>query len=232
VADEPSVDPKAPTRKQKVPQELPYGVSIEGLGLRETMAAPSPHATQMMPAQMMRTRAFNASGAFGAGGAPPPPSAAAPKRPSPPRMEEKAKTAAPGSGMLGAVKGFFKKEAPRQDEADADDLGESAPATEGGAARPFDGRIVRRRGDEVTIEIAVAEDGTWQVEDEVELIDEEGRVVRGTVVRERTTGDSSITAGQTLRLVVVLEAGGGGAAEMGARLRMGAIEIVLVESVV
>jgi hypothetical protein len=35
VSEEPSVDPTKPTRRVVVPQELPYAMSVEGLGLRE-----------------------------------------------------------------------------------------------------------------------------------------------------------------------------------------------------
>lgn len=34
VSSEPTVDPQAPTRRERIPHELPYGLSAEGLGLR------------------------------------------------------------------------------------------------------------------------------------------------------------------------------------------------------
>jgi Ca-activated chloride channel family protein len=34
VSDEPAVDPRQPARRVRMPQELPYGMSVEGLGLR------------------------------------------------------------------------------------------------------------------------------------------------------------------------------------------------------
>ena len=40
VSDEVTVDPTSATRREKVPQELPYGMSIEGLGLRSAMPVP------------------------------------------------------------------------------------------------------------------------------------------------------------------------------------------------
>lgn len=41
VSSEPDVDPRAPTRRQALPHELPYGMSVEHLGLRQPlMAAP------------------------------------------------------------------------------------------------------------------------------------------------------------------------------------------------
>jgi Ca-activated chloride channel family protein len=41
VAEEPSVDPREPVRFERVPQELPYGMSVAGLGLAEA-AMPFP----------------------------------------------------------------------------------------------------------------------------------------------------------------------------------------------
>jgi len=42
-----SVDPRAPTRRETVPQALPYGMSIEGLGLRPPVLAAGPAAMPM-----------------------------------------------------------------------------------------------------------------------------------------------------------------------------------------
>src|SRR6185436_2382982 len=38
----PPVDPRAPGRREIVPQMLPHGMSVDGLGLREVQAAPGP----------------------------------------------------------------------------------------------------------------------------------------------------------------------------------------------
>jgi len=40
VSEEPTVDPKSPIRRVRVPQALPYGMSVEGLGLRSRGALP------------------------------------------------------------------------------------------------------------------------------------------------------------------------------------------------
>ena len=57
-----SVDPDAPTRRQKVPQQLPHGMSVEGLGLR---SAP---AMQMQPSVGMAIMAEMIPHAAAAGG--------------------------------------------------------------------------------------------------------------------------------------------------------------------
>jgi Ca-activated chloride channel family protein len=40
VADEPSVDPTQPTRRERMPHALPHGMSLEGLGLGRRLAVP------------------------------------------------------------------------------------------------------------------------------------------------------------------------------------------------
>jgi Ca-activated chloride channel family protein len=40
VSEERDVDPRAPLRRERIAQELPYGMSVEGLGLRPTQIAP------------------------------------------------------------------------------------------------------------------------------------------------------------------------------------------------
>ena len=41
ISQEVNVDPTAPTRRERVPQELPHGVSAEGVGLRAVASAPA-----------------------------------------------------------------------------------------------------------------------------------------------------------------------------------------------
>jgi hypothetical protein len=36
VSEEPTVDPTAPARRERIPHELPHGMSVEGLGLRSS----------------------------------------------------------------------------------------------------------------------------------------------------------------------------------------------------
>ena len=73
VTEEATVDPGAPTRKQRMPHELPYGMSIEGLGLRPVMAAPMGMPTQTMAGMAGPAQAAMDTGSFAAYGAPPAP---------------------------------------------------------------------------------------------------------------------------------------------------------------
>jgi Ca-activated chloride channel family protein len=211
VSDEPSVDPKAPTRKQRVPQELPFGVSVDGLGLR---GAPSP-TTIPMPMQLhqgvMRTRSAAPTGAFAA--APP---AAAPK-------------AAGGGGVLGAVKDFFKKESRSQAQDDETEssamvVGESAARLEPSATVELRGRVTRNKDGELIVEIDVTDGLDWLLEDEAWVDDHEGGSIRATVDRARTTAAGSLTSGQSIRLVLRLQGQPTGTPR---RVRMGSMEIVV-----
>ncbi|MCU1281711.1 MAG: hypothetical protein JWM53_5257 [bacterium] len=206
VSDEPSVDPTKPTRKQRIPQELPFGVSVDGLGLR---GAPAPAAMPMQTMAVHRTRGFAPSGF-----APPPPSS--PARPSPPK-------AAAGGGVFGAMKELFKKEKSRaaDDFEAAETVGESAPEP---AARTLAGRITRKKDGALTIEIDVSAELDWIVEDEAWLDDEEGGSMRATVDRARTTAAQMVGAGQSIRLVLRLD-GEPGAALI--RVRIGGLEIAV-----
>jgi Ca-activated chloride channel family protein len=40
VSEEPTVDPREPIRRERMPQALPHGLSVEGLGLRHRMPSP------------------------------------------------------------------------------------------------------------------------------------------------------------------------------------------------
>jgi Ca-activated chloride channel homolog len=203
VSDEPSVDPKAPMRKQRIPQELPFGVSVEGIGLR---GVPAPAPMQAMS----RTRAFAIStgGAF----APPPP--ASPSRMAP----EKAKRA---GGILGGVRDFFKKEAKGSFE-EAPERGEVA--LEEPLPSSLKGRITRHKGKEVIVEIELTDEVDWIVEDEAWLDDSDGGSTRATVDRARTTASQRLGSGQTIRLVLTLDGEPGAAA---LRVRLGHFEIAV-----
>ena len=237
VADEPSVDPKSPTRKQKIPQELPYGVAVEGLGLRAAAPTGMPMLAQAMA--MHRTRSM---APMAVGGAMPPSPPAAPKRPAPTKASadtganrgespvEKTKAGKQGSGgggVFDAVKQYFKKEAAPAESRDEEGTG-AAEQAESPSGTSFAGRIVRKKDGEIVVEIDVEEAGVWQLEDEVDVEDADGNIVRARVDRARTTADGAVAAGQTLRLVLLVS----DAALVPARVRMGGIEIAIRQSVV
>jgi len=79
VSPEATVDPRAPKRSVNQPQELPYGMSAEGLGLRAA-SAPAPGLAGGAAQRVVARRSSSVFGLFKgkAAGAPPPPPAAAP----------------------------------------------------------------------------------------------------------------------------------------------------------
>ena len=211
VSEEPLVDPKAPRRKQRIPQELPFGVSVDGIGLRPVGPAGMP---PMAMQAMSRTRGFFAA----AGGAMPPP--AAPARPSPTMAKRKG-----GASVLGEMP---KKELAR-DEGESsgsvrfdDDL--AAPEATLEPAPTVRGRVLRRSDGELIIEIDADGQLDWIVEDEAWLDDGDGGTVRATVDRARTTASQRLTAGQSARLVLTLPRALAGTLE---RVRLGALEILV-----
>ena len=84
ISDERDVDPRAPSRRQNIPQELPHATSAEGFGLR-AFAGPTGAAFPMSAAAPMRMRAQIAAPApfspAGRAGPPPPPAMMAPPPP-------------------------------------------------------------------------------------------------------------------------------------------------------
>ncbi|WP_169796637.1 VIT domain-containing protein [Chondromyces crocatus] len=86
VSSEVMVDPGAPTRQERMPHELPFGVSAEGVGLRATSAGPgvlaeeAPRLGAMMPRRAVMAPSAPAPAPMAKGkmsmpGAPPPPPA-------------------------------------------------------------------------------------------------------------------------------------------------------------
>jgi Ca-activated chloride channel homolog len=190
VSESPMVDPTAPTRKERLPHELPYGVSVDGVGLRHGMPAPM----QAAAPSLMRTRAVGGSFQIAAddvGEAAPPSPKSAPAAPSgraqPPRRESAKKAKGEGGGgFFGAIKDVFER-------------GRVTPAR-------LLGRITRRSGAELIIEITLAAPLEWELEDDAWIEDDSGAVVEARVDRTRTTAPQSLAAGQTIRLVVVMQA--------------------------
>lgn len=176
-----SIDPKQPSRKVRVPQELPHGVSVEGLGLR----APG----MLAAAPLSRTRALMKS-AFVAQGMPAPTSAARP------------------TGAFSGGGGFKREEAKKRGAAKDDvareqtlDVGEvtlEAPPT-------VRGRIVKHKGRELIVEIDVDGELDWAAGDDATVESDDGSATHARVDAARTTSAARVTAGQTIRLVLTLD---------------------------
>jgi Ca-activated chloride channel family protein len=135
VEEEPSVDPLAPLRRVKMPQALPYGMSMEGLGLRSGGAP-------FVGGGLMRSPVAFAGAPRAAAGAMPPVPAQAIAPPG--AMARRAG----GGGMMARVRALFAPE---------DELGARSPSP-----RRLRGRIVKNEQGSLTIEVTVdGEPLTW-----------------------------------------------------------------------
>ena len=204
----PSVDPRDPARRERVPQALPYGMAIEGLGLREEGVVYAQSAVVMsraMPA-MGRSRS--------SGWAPPPPAA-----PSPPR-------AIPAPAEPPAPAGRIELDALSDEE--PEELGETSRATMQPALfgrRPVRlvGRVVLAKGRELVIEIALTQALDWNpriAAPRAVTSLASGATVEGVADEARTTREGHYAPGVTLRLAVSLEREPGGDAPVAVTLQL------------
>ena len=200
VSEEPTVDPTQPTRKQRVPQELPFGVSAEGLGLRPAMVAQAPATVGAGGMATMQAMAGRYDASRMRGGFAPMKAAPAPAAPSAPSM---------------------KKEASRQEP--ADDQGESEAPSEQAAIVVRCSNVLYA-ADGAILEIVVDGALEWSVEDEAVVTDLLGVVRRVAVDRARTTASQTISGqGMWIRLVLKWNPADG----FIQRVEMGGVEIVV-----
>jgi Ca-activated chloride channel homolog len=197
VSEEVTVDPGAPTRRERMPQQLPHGMSVEGLGLRSGAGGAMPLYAMASAGAPMRTRAAMMPGA------PPPPAKGRSGigglfrslRGGPPEAKKAAPAAEGSSGPADQDEVFFDREEEPQ-EAEA-----TGAADEG--QRRFQGRITLRSGDQLVVEIDVdGADLDWRPGTSVELCWPDGR--RTTAPLRQRTHPGTVRAGETIRLVIEL----------------------------
>jgi Ca-activated chloride channel homolog len=175
VSEERTVDPQAPIRRVRMPQELPQGMSVEGLGLRAAVGA---------PAGMMRTRQAMSFGVTVMGGAP------APKARGGGR---------PRSSARATLIDALKKATGWKGESDDRDAESAGPS---GGGRRFRGRVALRKGNRLVVNFEV--DGAplpWSPGSEVTLVRQGHRT---TVAVVQATAAGTIRAGDGVRLVLEL----------------------------
>ena len=203
ISEDVTVDKTSPTRRVRVPQSLPFGISPAGLGLRAPAAMAGVNviagaAPQVMRAMVAPAAAFGGQsrGAMGRRAK----SAGAPQPPSPaPKMDERSEPPAlrseplpqrtPGILERGValVKGFFSSTPNDPPE------------------RTFAGKIVRREGDELVIEIAF--DGApfdWVPSGQIVLVWEDDTTSTPVITAEAVA--RTIAPGETMRIYLRLDA--------------------------
>jgi Ca-activated chloride channel family protein len=203
ISDEVTVDPTDPTRRERVPQALPYGLSAEGLGLREAVPAYGAHmlrAPLASPARPQAVRSRKAAPAkgrglsnlFGLGRK---------------RSEADADDAEAFADAIPPMEAFAEEAAP-MDYADAPRS--IAPEREQAPPAPpawleATGWVVRFKDGLLVIELTLAEDIAWQPAD-AQVVDASGRAVRVGLTQPTTRG-GPVAAGVTIRLALQLPPG-------------------------
>jgi Ca-activated chloride channel family protein len=199
IDEEPSVDPRAPLKRVRMPHELPHGMSVEGLGLRACAAMP-------MQAMGYAGRAVMAR-------AVPPPAAMSPARmPPPPQAPPpaaKARTVLSrivdhlrelgGSDEEGERSMAAGRPYSRAPEGDA----EPTTARTGVAERVLRGRVVAHADGTIVIEVLVdGFDLAWSPDTHAEIDWADGSHSREAVDASRTTRAGLVRAGESLRVAL------------------------------
>ncbi len=206
VSEAPTVDPGAPTRRERMPQQLPHGMSVEGLGLRAAaaqsyalgMASPAammvPAAKMAGPAAASNVRSFRVRGF-----APDATSGTPGPRPASPLAKG-------GPADEGGAGG--REDEVAYDYEEAVDVEADVEADVGDGQRFLAGRITLRSGEQLVVELEIAAGDPeldWQPGDTVELSWPDGR--RAEAGLRQSTRPGRVRPGETIRLVIELAAG-------------------------
>lgn len=209
VSAEATVDPNAPTRQEAIPQSLPHGMSVAGLGLRGAQAAPG------------------AAGGFApmvSYGAAPAPTGAFPRRSRvgmAPKGGEKLKKEREREPLLQRASAPPPPASVREDIASFD---EKAVEEEGSqvtysqdalvafpaepiALAEWLGKVLLAIGREWVVEIACASDFTWDPSQPLTLTLEDGTTLSLTPEVQRSTRAGRIAAGTVFRISLELPEG-------------------------
>jgi Ca-activated chloride channel family protein len=228
VSTEATVDPSAPTRREIVPQELPHGVSAEGLGLRP-VAAPT-RMRSAGPAMVSMPMAMSPAGM-----------AAPPAPPAPPSMMKK--EASPLSrvfdGVVGKVTDLMREIAEADDEASESEskppaenvrptkfrhlpgpppppeveeklkrtlvAEEPKPPLPGAPVRQLHFKLRLLKGAEAVLEVTVEDrDAVWTAPGTATVQLDDGTKVEAALDVTRSTRAGTYAPGQVLRIVITL----------------------------
>lgn len=225
VSDRIDVDPTDPSRRERIPHELPHGLSVEGLGLRRPAGMPRFAAADTFHGAAAAGPALDESGEL-LGAVPPRASrrARAARRLPEEFLEQLDDVAGPSAldsvrrvfrGFLGRpARGGRKEEAP-----------DGAPPSH----RDFEGRVTLLRDGVLVIELEVA-GLDWELPEAIEVHWSDGQVCAAELDLERTTRPGRVGAGQRIRLCLRLPDGAPDFAPSGLRLRGEAGEIRILLS--
>ncbi|MBK9515856.1 MAG: VWA domain-containing protein [Anaeromyxobacter sp.] len=178
ISGEVTVDPRDPTRHEVMPQALPHGLSVVGLGLRACAPASLVHpplASLSFAAPSPTTRPLEAD-------------------------EEEL-------GLRGPSRSVLRDSPPRHRSPSAGFRERPPAAAPSGTAAPFTlhARLVLRRGRRLTFEVVVPDGGlAWDAGAVAGLLTALG-LVQAVVVSAATTAPGHLAAGTLARLTLTLE---------------------------
>lgn len=195
VTEEQTVDPQAPTRHVRVPHELPYGTSIDGLGLRSpwmepmmTLGAARPRAILAASPHLRRTTLTHARLPSAPAGR----SASIAQDGSDPDFGHR--TLGPGAN---------------RDEPTPEGKVRIGGIPAEYLPRKLRGLVIARQDGELVVRVDLTNDLSWSPPQSVEVVhvvrkDERSRIVTevAEVVSERTTRAGTLTAGHSLRIAI------------------------------
>jgi Ca-activated chloride channel family protein len=193
VSEEPTVDPTRPYRRERIPHALPAGLSVEGLGLRRATGSPFIHDAANACAMQPAVAAMSAMEMS--------PRALLKEPPAFRRLDSQQKRVARDQGRPGGR----GPGSGREDDALASGA-RIQPRTEQ-PERRLTGRVLRRLGRELTVEIEVGDSIEWRPLG-AHLLWSDGPAVGAAIVLERTTRPGSIGRGRAIRLSLLLERDG------------------------
>jgi len=217
VSNDETVDPQAPTRRERMPHELGAGLSAEGIGLRSTgdmmqvLSAAMPsramagavrmrrggvpstfaaHSVSKKKGGMLGRVRDAAANLFGGGGDDDSEDYDTPTFLRRSQQYEESDDFEETTGSFGVS--MFTDDAP---------VPASPPAPQG-APPPamWEARLVRADDTALVLEIDVAADDHWDPGTEVMIQLEDGTMVSAVIRVDRTTRAGHVTAGQTVRL--------------------------------
>lgn len=206
VSPQQTVDPTSPTRHQQMPQELPHGMSVEGLGLRRPAHAIAPPPPPGM--------VFAMASAGAPPSAPAPRAAPEKKRKGGPELSRLKEVSRPSRAAVkdeqdrGAQNRFESEEAPEADQAEAFEGGEEAKLVRAEpVASTLRGRILRRADGELIVEVEIPAAMTWPQATVLRLELDDGSVLEVTVDATRSTRSGPLEAGMLARVALTFPAG-------------------------
>ncbi|EDM78045.1 von Willebrand factor, type A [Plesiocystis pacifica SIR-1] len=205
VSEEATVDPSRPTRRETMPHQLPAGMSVAGLGLREVSGG----VVRNEEGVIVGSSGHRAQRSFGAiPGPAQAPSPAAP--PAPGRLRKRAsarklrdsggKTRSRGRG--GARPSPMPPPLPASPKGESGELGEGWGGAAPARARKLQGRLVRATAGLAVLEVVLSSALTWKRPGQVEVMLDNGFELRAKVEARSSTASGDLEAGQVLRLVL------------------------------